>query len=94
MPIKEFAIDGHNMRSVDEFWDEVQRVLCPDFKHFGRNLDALVDILRGGFGAFELGETIRLRFIHQNYAEKHLQASFVRRVRRIMEKGPNVEMVE
>ncbi|MFQ5831095.1 MAG: barstar family protein [Candidatus Thorarchaeota archaeon] len=94
LPIKDFTIDGHNMRSVDKFWDEVQRVLCPDFKYFGKNLDALVDILRGGSGAFEQGETIRLRLIHQNYAEKHLQASFIRKMLRIIEKSPNLEIVE
>jgi len=31
-------------------YDEIQRKLCPGFDPFGRNLDALIDILRGGFG--------------------------------------------
>lgn len=36
----------------------MQLLLCPYVKHFGRNLDALVDVLRGGFGVFAVGEKV------------------------------------
>ncbi|MFW9966823.1 MAG: hypothetical protein ACFFEA_06675 [Candidatus Thorarchaeota archaeon] len=59
---KEFVIEGHNMKSMDESWDEIQNVLASGFLFLGRNLDAFRDILRGGFDAFEEDEPIRLKF--------------------------------
>ena len=59
---KIFTINGRNINSYDEFHDEVQSVLCPKFKHYGRNWHAFNDILRGGFGTFELGEKIIIIF--------------------------------
>lgn len=46
---KAYEIDGANFQTLDEFYDEIGRVLVPG-KAWGRNLDALNDILRGGFG--------------------------------------------
>jgi hypothetical protein len=82
------------MKSVEKFWDEVQNVLAPGFSSFGRNLHAFRDILRGGFRAFEEGEQIRLKFIHRNYARKHIPDGFIRKIVRIIEESPNVELVE
>ena len=39
-------------------WDEINTKL--GFDGFGRNLDALVDVLRGGFGHFQSSEYIKL----------------------------------
>ena len=39
-------------------------MLCPGFDGFGRNLNALVDILRGGFTVFEFGEEIIVEWQH------------------------------
>jgi RNAse (barnase) inhibitor barstar len=66
---KDFVIEGRNIKSVEEFWDEVQNILASGFSFFGRNLDAFKDILCGGFGPFEEDEQIRLKFIHRNYAK-------------------------
>jgi ribonuclease inhibitor len=42
--VKRFSLPGKAIRSVEEFYDEVARELhFPD--HFGRNLDALWDVL-------------------------------------------------
>ena len=59
---KKFILNGSKMTSMDEFYDEIQKQLCPGFKKMGRNLNAFNDILRGGFGTFELGESIILEF--------------------------------
>jgi len=45
-----FEIDGKNFSTLEEFYDEVEKQLIPDFGGFGRNLDAFNDILSGGFG--------------------------------------------
>ena len=42
-------IDGDRFDTLEEFYDEVSRVLIPG-AFWGRNLDAFNDILRGGFG--------------------------------------------
>ena len=90
---KEFVLDGQNMNTLDEFYDEVQRVLCPLFKGFGRNWDAFNDILRGGFGTFEYGEEIILKFKHKNFVKKHLGENFVNTVTEIIGDNKNVELV-
>ena len=44
-----YEIDGKNFSTLEEFYDEISRVLIPGAQ-WGRNLDAFNDILRGGFG--------------------------------------------
>jgi RNAse (barnase) inhibitor barstar len=49
-----YEIDGTHFSTLEEFFDEVSRVLIPDM-FWGHNLDAFNDILRGGFGSPEGG---------------------------------------
>lgn len=49
MPKKQLILNGDNIATISDFYDEVQNVLTNDFRHFGRNLDALNDVLRAGF---------------------------------------------
>jgi RNAse (barnase) inhibitor barstar len=49
-----YVIDGNNFSTLEEFWDEVTRVLIPD-EYWGENLEAFNDILYGGFGTPEEG---------------------------------------
>jgi RNAse (barnase) inhibitor barstar len=44
-----YEIDGSRFTTLEEFFDEVSRVLIPT-RDWGHNLDAFNDILRGGFG--------------------------------------------
>lgn len=53
-----YEIDGSKVQTLDEFYDEIERVLIPG-KEWGRNLNALNDILRGGFGTPEGGFVLR-----------------------------------
>lgn len=55
---KSYEIDGARFSTLDEFYDEIERVLIPG-KEWGRNLNALNDILRGGFGTPEGGFVLR-----------------------------------
>jgi len=44
MPVKKYVLDGQAIQSLDSFYKEIAKVLpLPDY--FGRNLDALVDVL-------------------------------------------------
>ncbi len=47
---EQIIIDGAKTATLIDFYDEIQKLFCPNFKAFGRNMDALVDVLRGGFG--------------------------------------------
>lgn len=53
-----YEIDGADFSTLDEFYDEISRVLIPDV-YWGRNLDAFDDVLSGGFGTPEEGFTLQ-----------------------------------
>ena len=88
---KTFILDGHKMKTEIEFYNGVQRVLCPSFSKMGRNLDAFNDILRGGFLTFEYGEEITLQFKYRKYAQKHLGRGFIKKIEQIIASNENIE---
>jgi len=49
-----YEIDGAKFSTLEEFYDEISRVLILG-ANWGHNLDAFNDILRGGFGTPEEG---------------------------------------
>lgn len=52
-------IDGNKFSTLDEFFDEIERLLTKDLDfRTGHNFSAFHDLLRGGFGVFEYGEPI------------------------------------
>jgi RNAse (barnase) inhibitor barstar len=55
--VKTYEIDGERFSTLDEFYDEIDRVM--KLSPWGHNLDAFNDILRGGFGTPDDGFTIR-----------------------------------
>lgn len=55
--MKTYRIDGEQFSTLEEFYEEVSRVLVPGV-YWGRNLDAFNDILRGGFGTPDEGFTL------------------------------------
>jgi ribonuclease inhibitor len=44
MPVKRYTLDGNKIRSLADFYDRLS-ILMKLPKHFGRNLDALWDVL-------------------------------------------------
>ena len=44
-----YEINGQDFSTLEEFYDVIERELIPGVK-WGRNLNALNDIFRGGFG--------------------------------------------
>ena len=90
--MKEFILDGKNITSVENFYREVEKVLCPSLRKMGRNLHAFRDVLRGGFGAFDEGESIQLWIIHKKHMKKHLPEGFVNSIFRIIEESTNVSL--
>jgi RNAse (barnase) inhibitor barstar len=54
----QFVLDGDRITSLENLFDEISRVLIPGVE-WGRNLDALNDVLRGGFGTPAKGFFLR-----------------------------------
>ena len=54
MPVKRYGLNGHVMRSIDDFYDQLESgLLLPE--RFSRNLDALWDVLSEDVeGPFEI----------------------------------------
>ena len=57
---KKFTLDG----SVKDFHSEIYNILCPKFRRYGRNYNAFVDILRGGFLEFEEDESVEITILN------------------------------
>jgi hypothetical protein len=53
-----------------DFHLEINKKLCPKFKRYGKNLNAFIDILRGGFGEFEEDESIEITIINSSKLNK------------------------
>jgi ribonuclease inhibitor len=54
MSVEKYILDGRLILSMSDFYDEITRVL-PVPKYFGRNLDALADVLTTDIeGPFEI----------------------------------------
>ena len=49
---KTYVIDGQRFGNLEEFFDEISRAMLPDTE-WGRNLDAIADILWGCFGPLD-----------------------------------------
>lgn len=64
-----YEIDGERFTTLDEFFEEVSRVIIPGAK-WGHNLNAFNDILRGGFGTPPEGFIIRWK--NHELSKKHL----------------------
>jgi RNAse (barnase) inhibitor barstar len=48
-----YQIDGRKIKSLSDFYREIGTAVNGAGGYFGRNLDALADCLRGGFGTPE-----------------------------------------
>lgn len=53
-----YEIDGERFTTLEEFFEEISRVLVPGVE-WGRNLEAFDDILCGGFGTPDGGFVLR-----------------------------------
>ena len=73
MKIKTFVLDGNKFDTLEGFYVEVERVLTKDLDwKIGRNLNALNDVLWGGFGAFEYEEPIHIIWEHSGKSKSDL----------------------
>ena len=88
---KKFIIDGNNFSDLDGFYDEIRRVLTDNFEGFGRNLDALDDVLEGGFGKFDEYENIILIWKNFDKSKKELKPEILKKLVEILKYHKNIE---
>jgi RNAse (barnase) inhibitor barstar len=67
-----FRIDGRKIKSVKDFYREVGRSVNGPGGYFGKNLDALADCLRGGFGTPE-DQPYEFDWRHSDLSRRHLR---------------------
>lgn len=67
-----FRIDGRKIKSVKDFYREIGRSVNGPGGYFGRNLDALADCLRGGFGTPE-NQPYEFEWQHSALSRRHLK---------------------
>jgi RNAse (barnase) inhibitor barstar len=91
-PKKHFIIEGKRIHDRTGFYDEIHLVLCPKFSGMGYNLDAFVDVLRGGFGAFDRGEKIIIEFKDYSSAKKSLGDGFFSKIISFLKANPDIEL--
>lgn len=66
-----FRIDGRKVKSADDFYREIGSAVNGRGGYFGRNLDALADCLRGGFGTPE-HRPYRFEWQHSAESQRYL----------------------
>ncbi|HZC91963.1 MAG TPA: barstar family protein [Mycobacterium sp.] len=68
-----FRIDGRKIRSANDFYREIGSSVNGPGGYFGRNLDALADCLRGGFGTPE-HRPYEFEWQHSALSQRYLNA--------------------
>jgi RNAse (barnase) inhibitor barstar len=71
--MRKITLDGNNFSDMEGFYEEVIANLTDgiDFTP-GHNLDALNDLLRGGFGVHDYGETLIILWKNYQKSEDEL----------------------
>jgi len=79
MPVKRYTVDGNKIRTLDDFYDRIShRMNLSD--HFGRNLDALWDVL-----AFDIEGSFEIKWMHADKSRKSMGEDFDRVVKLLRE---------
>ena len=83
--MKTFLLDGNNFSDMEGFYNEIDKLLTKNLQwKTGHNLNAFNDLLRGGFGAHEYGESITIRWINYDKSIKELGDEIVLMLLEIM----------
>lgn len=79
---RELVLDGALFSDAEGFYREMARLLTRDVGFTpGHNLDALNDLLRGGFGVHDYGEPILIRWLHSEKSRRELGEKMDRIIR-------------
>lgn len=86
-----FEINGNKFKSKKGFYNYIEALFTAGLSwEIGRNLDAFVDVLEGGFGKHGHGEAIEVVWINFKKSEERLDRRFLDKVIEIIEEQKNV----
>ncbi|MEQ8243496.1 barstar family protein [Fulvivirga sp.] len=81
-----YIIDGAKFSSKNGFYDYVEKHFTQGLNYkIGRNLDALADVLGGGFGMHDCDEHIIIKWKNLEKSRKRLDPDFLNKVLEILE---------
>ncbi|NCB42067.1 MAG: hypothetical protein EOM59_05555 [Clostridia bacterium] len=84
--LKEIIIDGKSFDDLEGFYKEIEKKFTKDLSFsVGHNLDALNDLLRGGFGVHEYGEPISVKWIDFAKSKADLGEQVISKIMEIVE---------
>ena len=87
----DFEINGNKFRSKKGFYRHVEQVFTNTLGwRIGRSLDALEDILYGGFGRHDPGEEIRVIWSNFQKSRQCLNGNFLLEILEILQEAENV----
>lgn len=71
--MKEIVIQGENIHDIPSFYQEINRLFMQneDWK-IGNSLDALDDLLYGGFGSMREEESFKIIILNSDFVKNHL----------------------
>ncbi|MBA8793480.1 RNAse (barnase) inhibitor barstar [Friedmanniella endophytica] len=90
MPVT-YRIDGSRFETQRGFWAELGRAVNGPDGYFGRNLDALADCLRGGYGTPD-DRPFRFVWAHSAVSRARLGERFDRIVAVFADEGVELEL--
>jgi len=71
--MRELILDGNKFSDLEGFYIEMDKLLTKDLDwETGHNLDALNDLLSGGFGVHEYGEELKIKWLHYEKSKREL----------------------
>lgn len=78
-PERTLTIDGARIEGIADFYAEINRVfMAQEDWELGVSLDALDDMLYGGYGAAQGNESVRLRWLNAEYSRTRLDIAATR----------------
>ena len=79
--MKKIILDGNNFSDKEGFYNEIDKILTKNIKFkTGHNLDALNDLLKGGFGVHKYGDDITFEWVNYDKSKKDLGSDFVLKI--------------
>lgn len=86
------TIDGNRFSDLETFYSEMDRILTKDLNwQTGHNLDALNDLLRGGFGVYGYEEPVKITWTNFRRSQKNLGSGLTQEIVKIIHDHKHIE---
>ncbi|MNK70976.1 Barstar (barnase inhibitor) [compost metagenome] len=97
---KTIILDGNNFSDTNGFYNEIDKIMTSELKwDTGHNLNALNDILYGGFGSYEYKEPLQIVWYNSAKSKTDLAELFdgktlYQAIREIINEQKHIEFIE